>query len=97
MRLVKTSLWPLPNSTLRYVSGMAYDASINVRLSPEIKTRLETLALEFGVKSSDLIRQAVEDYVRKLEGAEVIEFRRKPREESAARLPAARLNERKKK
>jgi predicted DNA-binding protein len=71
---------------------MAYDASINVRLSPQIKTRLEALALEFGVKSSDLIRQAVEDYVRKLEGAEVIEFRRRPREESAARL-----NERKKK
>ena len=57
-----------------------------------MKARLEALALEFGVKSSDLIRQAVEDYVRKLEGAEVIEFRRRPREESSARL-----NERKKK
>ncbi|HUB68405.1 MAG TPA: CopG family transcriptional regulator [Candidatus Methylacidiphilales bacterium] len=77
---------------MRYVSGMTYDASLNVRLSPKVKARLETLALEFGVKSSDLIRQAVEDYVRKLEGSEVIEIRRKPREEAPARL-----NERKKK
>ena len=71
---------------------MAYDASINVRLSPQMKARLEALAEEFGVKSSDLIRHAVEEYVRKLEGAEVLELRRKPREHLAARL-----NEKKKK
>jgi len=57
---------------------MPYDAAINVRLDPETRHRLERLAAGFGVKSSILIRQAVGDYLSKLEtdGKIVINFRK---------------------
>ena len=38
---------------------MALNNGINIRLSPDIRDRLEQLATRYGIKSSVLIRQAI--------------------------------------
>lgn len=47
---------------------------INVRLEPEIRERLERIARNSGVKSSVLIRQALEDYCAKIEARGAVSF-----------------------
>ena len=73
---------------MRYVFSMAYNAAINVRLDPADRERLEKLANGFGVKSSVLIRQAVEDYLLKLESEKriVINMRKEVRVIGTANL-----------
>jgi len=48
---------------------------INVRLAPETRSRLETLAERSGVKSSVLIRQAIMDYCTEVEATGKVSFR----------------------
>lgn len=46
---------------------MALNNGINIRLSPDIRDRLERLAMRYGIKSSVLIRQAI---IEKLDDVE---------------------------
>ncbi len=40
---------------------------ITVRLKPELEKALEAVAKKFGITKSELIRQSIEDYLKKLE------------------------------
>jgi len=40
---------------------------ITVRLKPELEKALEVTAQKFGMTKSELIRQSIEDYLKKLE------------------------------
>jgi len=53
-------------STTRYVS---FKTGMSVRLSPELRQRLERVASCSGLKAADLIRMAVEQYCNKVEEA----------------------------
>ena len=46
---------------------MALSNSTNVRLSEDVKTRLNKIAVKADIKSADLIRMAVEEYLDKVE------------------------------
>lgn len=66
---------------------MTYDSGMTVRLPPELRQRLERLADSAGVKSSVLIRAAVNQYVAEAEDSGrvqlILEHTRKPRKKSA--------------
>jgi predicted transcriptional regulator len=59
---------------------MILNTGINVRLSPEIREKLETLAEKHGVKASVIIRQAIIEKLDEVEREEavLIPARRKP-------------------
>ena len=40
---------------------------ITVRLKPELEKVLEVTAKKFGITKSELVRQSIEDYLKKLE------------------------------
>jgi predicted DNA-binding protein len=47
---------------------------MNVRLSPDVRGRLEKLARQSGLKASDLIRMAVEKYCAEIEEAGTVQI-----------------------
>ncbi|AHF94922.1 hypothetical protein OPIT5_29940 [Opitutaceae bacterium TAV5] len=51
---------------------MALNNGINVRLSPELREKLEALAVRHGVKASVLIRQAIIEKLDEVEREKAI-------------------------
>lgn len=54
---------------MRHVS---LKSGMNVRLTPELRDRLSSVAARSGLKASDLIRMAVEQYCDQVESAGVL-------------------------
>lgn len=54
---------------------MGLTNSLNIRLEPEIKERLENLSDQTGIKSSVLIRQAISEYLDQVEKTGRLEIR----------------------
>ena len=48
---------------------VSLESGMNVRLTPELRARLSSVAARSGLKASDLIRMAVEQYCEKVEHA----------------------------
>ncbi|MDR0352216.1 MAG: ribbon-helix-helix protein, CopG family [Opitutaceae bacterium] len=53
---------------------MGLNNGINVRLSPDVREKLEALAARHGIKASVLIRQAIIEKLDEIESEEAVVF-----------------------
>jgi predicted DNA-binding protein len=56
---------------------------MNVRLTPNLKHRVQRIAADSGLKVADLIRMAVEEYCEKVEKSGEVNIKMPPRKQGA--------------
>lgn len=49
----------------RKAKNTNYDTIINIRISKELKEKIQSLAKEQGINTTELIRNSLEDYINK--------------------------------